>query len=75
MNRINVIFLFVLSLLATGCMSYDKSVYLGGGKPVESGDGRGLYEYRVMPKDELTITVSSSDAVVSAPFYRKIGQV
>ena len=75
MNRINVIFLFVLSLLATGCMSYDKSVYLGGGKPVESGDGRGLYEYRVMPKDELTITVSTSDPEVSAPFYRKIGQV
>lgn len=75
MNRINVIFLFVLSLLATGCMSYDKSVYLGDGKPVESGDGRGLYEYRVMPKDELTITVSTSDPEVSAPFYRKIGQV
>ena len=38
MNRINVIFLFVLSLLATGCMSYDKSVYLGGGKPEDSSE-------------------------------------
>lgn len=33
-----------------------------------------LFEYHVMPKDELTITVSTSDPEVSAPFYRKIGQ-
>ena len=33
-----------------------------------------LYEYHIMPKDELTIIVSTSDPEVSAPFYRKIGQ-
>ena len=33
-----------------------------------------LYEYRIMPKDELTILVSTSAPEASAPFYRKIGQ-
>ena len=73
MNRINVIFLVcaVTAGLPGACLN-DKSVYLGAAASRwKSGDGRGLYEYRVMPKDELTITVSTSDPEVSAPFYKE----
>ena len=74
MNRFNILALLVTSLSLAGCMSYDKSVYLrDGGQPAQDGK-QVLFEYRVMPKDELTVTVSTSDPEVSAPFYRKIGQ-
>ena len=54
-------------------MSYEKSVYLRGDKQMEETGQPATFEYHVMPKDELTITVSTSDPEVSAPFYRKIG--
>lgn len=69
------ILLFVFSLLLTGCASYDKSVYLRHDEMLELTRQQGLrYEYRIMPKDELTIVVSTSDPASSVPFYRKIGQ-
>ena len=34
-----------------------------------------LYDFRIMPKDELTILVSTTDPSASAPFYRKFGQL
>lgn len=55
-------------------MSYEKSVYLRDDKKMAETGQPTVFEYRVMPKDELTITVSTSDPEVSAPFYRKIGQ-
>lgn len=74
MNRINILTLLVISLLTSGCMSYEKSVYLRDDKKMAETGQPTVFEYRVMPKDELTITVSTSDPEVSAPFYRKIGQ-
>ena len=73
MNRINILALLVISLLTSGCMSYEKSVYLRSDKQMEETGQPATFEYHVMPKDELTITVSTSDPEVSAPFYRKIG--
>lgn len=75
MNKMNIWVLLALSLLMVGCASYDKSIYLrGDGELQQMANGKELFEYRVMPKDELTITVSTSDPEVSSPFYRKIGQ-
>lgn len=75
MNKMNILALLALSLLMVGCASYDKSIYLrGDGELQQMANGKELFEYRVMPKDELTITVSTSDPEVSSPFYRKIGQ-
>lgn len=67
--------LLVLPLLLAGCASYKKSVYLRHDNELDTveQDGR-LFEFRIAPKDELTITVSTSDPEASAPFYRKIGQ-
>jgi len=74
MNRINIFILFVLALSVAGCASYKKSVYFSDESRLDESGELGLFEYHVMPKDELTITVSTSDPEVSAPFYRKIGQ-
>lgn len=62
-------------LLLAGCVSYDKSIYLRNDEILEmAGQDNKQYEYRIMPNDELTITVSTSDPEASVPFYRKLGQ-
>lgn len=75
MNKMNFVALLALASLMVGCASYDKSIYLRDGATLTQMTGnQQQFEYRVMPKDELTITVSTSDPEVSSPFYRKIGQ-
>lgn len=62
------------TLLVSGCTSYKKSLYLQNEQVLnESLEGQ-LYDFRIMPKDELNIIVSTTDPEASAPFYRKIGQ-
>lgn len=75
MKLSKVVCLLALStLLVSGCTSYKKSLYLQNEQVLnESLEGQ-LYDFRIMPKDELTITVSTTDPEASAPFYRKIGQ-
>lgn len=69
-----VCMLACLTLLGSGCTSYKQSLYLQNEQVLnESLEGQ-LYDFRIMPKDELTITVSTTDPEASAPFYRKIGQ-
>lgn len=70
------LFLLITTLsLLSACSSYKKALYLRHDEVLQemAQDGK-LPEYRVMPKDELTIVVSTSDPEASAPFYRKIGQ-
>lgn len=62
-------------MLMAGCTSYEKAIYLRNDNLPAQDGSQERFEYRVMPKDELTITVSTSDPEVSAPFYRKIGQM
>lgn len=67
--------LALVLILFSSCSSYKKSLYLRDDEVLDMVPQKGmLYEFRIMPKDELTITVSTSDPEVSAPFYRKIGQ-
>lgn len=67
--------LLLIPLLIGGCSSYKKSIYLRNDEVLEKAQQNNKqYVYRVMPKDELTITVSTSDPASSVPFYRKIGQ-
>ena len=70
------LFLIITPLvLLSACSSYKKALYLRDDEVLEMVNQKGiLYEYHIMPKDELTIIVSTSDPEVSAPFYRKIGQ-
>lgn len=67
--------MLLIPLLIGGCSSYKKSIYLRNDEVLEKAQQNNKqYVYRVMPKDELTITVSTSDPASSVPFYRKIGQ-
>ena len=75
MNIRRILLLLLLPLLFSACTSYKKSLYLRDDEVLEMVPQKGmLYEYRIMPKDELTILVSTSAPEASAPFYRKIGQ-
>lgn len=74
MNYKKIIYLLFIPLFLTGCASYNKSVYLRNDEVLDVVKLKNpLYEYRVMPKDELTIVVTTSDPASSVPFYRKIG--
>ena len=74
MKHSSLLALIAAALLAAGCASYKKSTYLNAAAPPNAAMGRPAPEWRVMPGDEITITVSTTDPEVSAPFYRNIGQ-
>ena len=75
MNYKSLFLLIVAALLLQGCTSYKNSIYMQNSDVLEVlKQKESSYDYRVMPKDELTITITTSDAAASAPFYRKIGQ-
>lgn len=59
---------------STSCTSYRKALYMQESEVFNQTSKPQLYDFRIMPKDELTILVSTSDPEASAPFYRKIGQ-
>lgn len=70
-----IFLLLLIPLFIGGCSSYKKSIYLRNDEVLEKAQQNNKqYVYRVMPKDGLTITVSTSDPASSVPFYRKIGQ-
>lgn len=69
-----VCMLTLSALLASGCTSYQKSLYLQNEQVLNESLQGQLYDFRIMPKDELTILVSTTDPEASAPFYRKFGQ-
>lgn len=73
MKKLYLLF-FLLPLVLTGCSSYQKSLYLQNDAVINQSTQGQLYDFRIMPKDILTILVSTTDPAASAPFYRRIGQ-
>lgn len=73
MKKLYLLF-FLLPLVLTGCSSYQKSLYLQNDTVINQSTQGQLYDFRIMPKDLLTIVVSTTDPAASAPFYRKLGQ-
>ena len=75
MNLRKLLFsLLAFTMLTTSCSSYKKSLYMQNDAVYNKEAVSQLYDFRIMPKDELTIIVSTSDPAASAPFYRKFGQ-
>lgn len=74
MKKIYYLFLLPLLLSVTACSSYQKSIYLRNDQVINQDVEGRLYDFRIMPKDLLTIVVSTTDPSASAPFYRKLGQ-
>ena len=64
-----VCMLTLSTLLVSGCTSYKKVPYLQNSQEVEVAAGEiPLYDAKIMPKDLLTITVSTTDPQASVPF-------
>jgi polysaccharide export outer membrane protein len=63
-------FLFVLLLIVTisSCSSTKNVAYIQNSDLVNLEKSGSLYDARIMPKDQLTITVSTTDPEVAAPF-------
>jgi polysaccharide export outer membrane protein len=63
-------FLFVLLLIVTisSCSSTKNVAYIQNSDVVSLEQSGYLYDARIMPKDQLTITVSTTDQEVAAPF-------
>ena len=73
MKKRTVLFLCALVMLAviTGCSSSKKIAYLQGSESMtdaEYAQTTPLYDARIMPKDLLTITVTTTDPEASRPF-------
>lgn len=58
----------------TSCSSYNSALYMQESEVFNETSKSQLYDFRIMPKDELTILVSTTDPESSAPFIRKLGQ-
>lgn len=58
----------------TSCSSYKSALYMQESEVFNETAKSQLYDFRIMPKDELTIVVSTTDPEASAPFVRKLGQ-
>ena len=71
-----VCMLTLSALLVSGCTSYKKVPYLQNSQEVEVAAGEiPLYDAKIMPKDLLTITVSTTDPQASVPFNLTVQSV
>lgn len=73
MSHISKIFAVSLAVVASvflaGCSSISKDLeYFQGIDDVDLSHTQGLYDARIMPKDEITINVKTSDAEISRQF-------
>ncbi len=70
MKRIHYIFstLVLLTALLSSCGSTKNVAYFQNIDSINFDQSRFLYDARIMPKDQLTITVSTTDPEAAAPF-------
>ena len=75
MKKINIIhltsyiFLLFLLFLLTSCGSVKNVAYLQNSDDIDLSRSEYLYDAHIMPKDVLTITVSTVNPEASAPEY------
>ena len=62
------IFLIFASLLITGCGSVKNVAYLQNSDSINFEKSRFLYDARIMPKDQITISVNTTNPEASLPF-------
>ena len=60
--------LAVAAMTFTGCGSTKNVAYFQNASQVDLSSSKGLYDARIMPKDDLSITVSTTDADAAVPF-------
>lgn len=60
--------ILLLSFMVTACQSYKKVPYLQNAEGIGKDTALVMYDARIMPKDLLSITVSTTDPDVAIPF-------
>ena len=59
---------FALMIIMAGCTTSKQIAYFQNIDTISLAASRGLYDARIMPKDELSIYVQTTDPTASAPF-------
>ena len=73
MRKLFIPFIVSVVLIAfTGCTAYKQVPYWQNIDTTDLSQSKGLYDARIMPKDLLTITVSTSDPKAAQPFNLSI---
>ena len=67
-NIVLPLFAVVFTLLLASCGSTKNVAYFQNSKDVDLSQSQILYDARIMPKDQLTITVSTTDPEAALPF-------
>jgi len=76
MKHIKLLFgLLVVTLILTGCGSSKNVAYFQNSDTVNLEASRMLYDARIMPKDMLSITVSTTDPEAAVPFNLTVATV
>ncbi len=65
---LSIVVLAVLCLFMVGCGSSKHIAYFQNSDSVDLSASKGLFDARIMPKDLLTITVSTTDPKAATPF-------
>lgn len=60
--------LLVITMMLSSCGSTKNVAYFQNSKEVDLSKSQMLYDARIMPKDQLTITVSATNDLAAAPF-------
>ena len=68
MKKIKIIFLFIAALILASCGSTKNVAYFKNSDQVDFELSRMLYDAKIMPKDILSITVSTSNPEAAKPF-------
>jgi len=68
MKNLSFVLLFFLSVMLTGCGSVKNIAYLQNSDSINFDNSRFLYDARIMPKDQLSITVNTTTPDASLPF-------
>lgn len=69
MKKLSIFILLALAVVMfTGCGSVKNVAYLQNSDEINFDNSRFLYDARIMPKDQLTISVNTSTSEASVPF-------
>ena len=67
-TALSLAFTALIALVLAGCSSSKNVPYFKNVDQVDLSKSEGLYDARIMPKDMLTITVSTTDPDAASPF-------
>ncbi len=74
MRKLSTLLFIVVLVAVTGCKSAKEVAYFQNIDEVNLEASKGLYTARIMPKDELTITVNASDPAAAAVFNLSVSK-